>query len=481
VIALLLGCGPGEDPAKPVPAEPECPPVAWVVWVSALLNERIDQVIALPGGDVLVSGYAASGGIPLGTGPDDVVNHVAGAGRILARLDTQGRMRWGHGVGDGTRVRTSIGLTKRTVWIVGQETSGPVQLDLESLDTPSDPNGEDDAFLIEFDLETGAMGRWRYLGGLGYQEAKAVGEDDSGNLYATGFYRSGPLDLGSGFVLPSPPPDDPGDWAWLASWDRAGTVRWVIGAPFAKGEGLSVSGAQVLWNVHGGALQSWLRPGQDAVPFEGPPTTASQVIYPIDPATGTPLAPRMDLVAVNTDWSEFGLDSAGSVSLTGKVVPPGHWVGSSGDREEFSAGLGAVQATLTDGGELESLVELPSYFGNGGDTATLAFSASSGSSDGVELNPGTPSAFVLDPSGVGESMAGWRRDDGIIDCAWAIQGDATDAVRDAAGGFVVVGAFTGRTEIRDRNDEVVHVFDRSSISGDSDGFIIRFAWPDDAQ
>ncbi len=487
IVASWLACAPEPEPDRDPdptadsgpPPLPACPPVDWSVHVRSIYDDTVHRVVALPGGDTLVAGTSSSGGIRLGTGPDDVVNHTATAGRTVARLAPDGRARWAHAVGSGLGWAAELGRTADSVWIAGNQGLGSLTVDLDVLPGAVHNPDQDDAFAVQFDLETGSTGRWVYVGGPGVQVASGVAEDPEGNVYATGSYRDGGLDLGDGFALPGPPRINGGDWAWLASWDQVGRVRWLVGAESAKGRGLVWKDGALFWNLLGGD-NGWIQPTGVRTPFEKPDSPIAEVLYPVDPATGTVLPAQAELFARNASWSEVGLDSTGNLTATGFVGGQSQWVDEGGVGHDFASGSpdgAAAQVTWTKDGKIQVLDELPGYSGYGGDVALKSFTASQSHSAGIVLNEGTPWAFRLDPTGVAEGMAGWRRPDGVVECVWAFGGIAQDAVRDEAGGFVVVGQFSGPMEVRDRDDQVVHTFDGSVSSGGEDGFILRFAWP----
>lgn len=171
------------------------------------------------------------------------------------------------------------------------------------------------------------------------------------------------------------------------------------------------------------------------------------------------------------------MDSAGHLTATGSVSPPASWMGPDGVRHEIENQV-SVHLGLTDEGAVERVIVLPDRYGYGGDVAGGAFATNFGSNLAVVLNEGTPWAFPIGGVGAPQGLMGWLRDDGIVECAWTIEGHAYDAVRDEAGGFVVVGSLTGEAVVRDRTDQQVHDFGGSVVGGSGDGFILRFAWRD---
>ena len=71
LISLLLAC----RDAPPGPRPDLCPGLDWVVHLSTAFCDEVTDVVALPGGDVLVAGRHG-GAARIGTGEDDVLPPV---------------------------------------------------------------------------------------------------------------------------------------------------------------------------------------------------------------------------------------------------------------------------------------------------------------------------------------------------------------------------------------------------------------------
>jgi hypothetical protein len=426
---------------------------------------------ALPGGDTVVTGV--TGRVRIGTGEEDIVLGGFNS-RVAARLGPDGRARWSHAAGSGSFSRLLPTVGPDAVWLVGDNQYSPLAVDNQ----PVLPTAADDGFAISFDLETGARRGMLHITGGSFEEVNAAVEDPAHNLYLTGAYAHGGLDLGGGLSLEGPP-DDGGTaelWAWLASFGPDGTPRWLVGAPYATGLGVAWVDGGLLWLLHGGH-EGLIHPDGTRAPLDLGSTDGVDRVFPVDAATGAVGPTRLSTQTTNIVVREFGDVVAGGVIGTGQGNLPLRWTPPGGD--ELEAGLGATpagfQLTVDATGTIVGLTDVPLIYPHGGDASHGVFAGYLHPSHAVEALL-TGDDFEYERAG---GVVGWTDLAGEVVCAWQFVGNGNtvvyDAVVDELGGLVVVGELEGQTQIRDLEGEVLHRFVPND--GTPDGFIARFAPP----
>jgi hypothetical protein len=488
----LAGCAP-----EPTPPRGPCPPLDWVVYAPTGSLDRFSKVVALPDGDFVVGGLGTW--VKMGTGPDDWAPSNAPNARLVARLGPDGRARWMHGVGgaDAT-VNQTFTIANGVVWVAGSEDgAGGVRLDTGLL--PEAPPvgvaaGDHDGFLAGFDLATGDWARTVFIGGPGKQLAVGMAVDPDGNVYGVGEYNHAPLDLGAAVPLPWPwpgldihdPTVDQIQNTWLASWGPDGALRWAV-ASFGPttGDQLGWAEGQLLWTTVNAQL--WYPDG-------GPRGTVATVasdgyssdVFVVDPTTGAVSAATTGVRSSNLQLSDFGDRSPSGALMAGAFVNhPAAWTPPGEPSVELTYRPSII--TVSASGQVTGLLPVPIATMGGGDLSSRAFAGLLGGETGYYPDAfltnedfGFASTDALHVDGV----AGWLDEAGATECSWAFSADsvtwATDATRDARGGFVVVGWFENSDlTVYGPDGDVVAVLDRVDGSPSEDAFAIRFGWPDE--
>ncbi len=489
VIALVFACTPepgSPPPPAPAPRDPfaDCPTLDWVVPVGDELPDVVHSVEGLPDGGVIVAG--TYGGRPdIGLGPDDQLlpseNYRDG---FVARLGPDGRTRWHHTIGSvGMDELPHMTWDDDRVWVAGttdvfgDSPIAAVAIDRVAVTAPPPREVQSLVWAIGFDHQDGATHAVRVaeIDGAGFGTAATA--DPEGNVYLTGWWRTGDLEFGRWSFRPTFGSN--GGHAFLLSWDADGKPRWatVLGDEdsLAQPIGLSWSDGKLQWAVE-------VRGGGGRAPAIASNGTRTDIdlgemrgaVLAADAATGEVLPVQYRVV---TNWiHRFEKQPGGALIATGYMNRiDQRWWDAAGV-EQSHPGYGGFWAAVTPFGALQVLTS-PGPFGDIRSSSGVgpAVFATAPPWEGV-VGAGTPRELVIENGDPRDSVAVLHGDEGQFQCASWYSGpdnqDTLDAVLTEDGAYYVVGTFEGEMTVFEPSGAVSHPF---VSRGYTDGFIARFA------
>jgi fibronectin type 3 domain-containing protein len=188
-------------------------------WARQIGNEGDDEVtgVAVDGsGNVIVVGWLGSWEVDLGGGPTTSFGDVD---MFVAKYSASGTHLWSRRVG-GSQAETPAAVAvdgQGNVWVVGRffETT-----DLGGGTLTAVGGLDQDGFIVKYAGTTGACLWSRGLGSTGYDEARGVAIDGSGNAIVTGWF-SGSGNFGGGTLSSAG-----GNDVFLAKYTSTGGYVW---------------------------------------------------------------------------------------------------------------------------------------------------------------------------------------------------------------------------------------------------------------
>ena len=474
LIFSLFACNP--EPAL----EPGCPVFDWSVHLHSSIYDEVFQAIPLPDGDMIIVGNHG-GAVQIGTDGTRLFGAWDARDTFLARLSSEGAVRWSHVVGgDGPDLVGTATVTGGAVWLALGAYGLNLALDANVLEgTAGESSLGPSAFYIGFDLD-GALLGYQRLSPVTGQSARAVSTDEAGNRYVYGYSTNGVMTVGPWTHVA------PAGRAFVASYDAAGSARWftTVGGGYGNGSptGMVVFDDHLLVALDDADRELTLQHG-DTAPI--PWNTGSMGLLSLDLQTGLPTgAPdATSLYGSNSRSLEPGPD--GTAILTGIAHAPGEWRDTQGALHALPGADGwtgpasfGYRATLDQTGHLRDLVwQGPQLFGSSGSAGRVALAGwlywPLDDSDGTTLEWSDP---LL---GARDAVAAVFDADGGLQCGWRLGGereqDAFDAAIDAEGGVWVVGKFIEQLVVRDPDGTVVTALETEE--NESDGFVLRFRPP----
>ncbi len=277
------------------------------LWSKRFGDERQQEANAVAfdaTGNILIGGMAA-GALDFGGGP---LTSPGFAG-FVAKLDSAGNHVWSKHVATSPESRAS-GIASGPageVFVVGT-CKGTTDLG----EGPAPGIGDSDGFLIA--LDASGQHQWSKKWGAlnGYQSGAGVTVDAAGDVVVTGG-ASGPTDLGTGVLLDNGLLD-----VIVGKFSPAGSPIFArrFGSPrneYPAGVATDASNNIFVTGYHSGPVPF----GTGAIPFAG--GTENAFVLQLSPS-GTPLWSRGFASSSRARGLGIGVDSLGSVFLTGELV-----------------------------------------------------------------------------------------------------------------------------------------------------------------
>jgi hypothetical protein len=170
---------------------------------------------------------------------------------FIAKYDTNGVVLWAAKMG-GSIVDEGQSISvdsSGNVYVTGYYDSDPLNVYSQNNTTPATQlsnSGSRDVFIAKYD--TNGVAQWAArVAGSGYDYGSGISVDSSGNVYITGYYDNGPLNVYSqGSTTPATQLSNSGNGdVFIAKYDTNGVVQWAAraaGSDNDYGYGISVDG-----------------------------------------------------------------------------------------------------------------------------------------------------------------------------------------------------------------------------------------------